>query len=180
MYKDVNLEAVMKRLLVLIDFQNDFIDGSLGSHEAQTIVPQVLEKLKEYAPAERIATMDTHFADYLTTQEGRNLPILHTQKDTFGWQLPVEAQVGFSRIIEKSTFGSIELAEYIREMQPDQVELIGLDTDICVISNVVLIKNYAPEVKVIVDASASAGVTPEKHLAALETMRSLQVEIINA
>lgn len=170
----------MKKFLVLIDFQNDFIDGSLGNKEAVVIMPNVLAKLKEYQPEERLATMDTHFADYLQTQEGRNLPIVHAQKGSFGWQLPVDAQVGFKQIFEKSTFGSIELAEYIRDEAPDQVELIGLDTDICIISNVVLIKNYAPEVRVLVDAKATAGVSPNKYQAALETMRSLQVEILNA
>lgn len=169
----------MKKLLVLIDFQNDFIDGSLGTAEAQTIVPRVVEKLNTYKESERLATQDTHFEDYLTTQEGKNLPVLHCQKGTKGWEIRKEAQVGFKRVFEKNIFGSIQLAEYIRDERVEQVELIGICTDICVISNAMLIKSFAPEVKIIVDASCCAGVTPESHGAALETMKSCQIHIIN-
>ena len=169
----------MKKLLVLIDFQNDFIDGSLGTVEAQTIVPRVIKKLDTYKESERLATQDTHFEDYLTTQEGKNLPVLHCQKGTKGWEIRKEAQVGFKRIFEKNIFGSIQLAEYIRDERVEQVELIGICTDICVISNAMLIKSFAPEVKIIVDAYCCAGVTPESHCAALETMKSCQIQIIN-
>ncbi|RZI49657.1 cysteine hydrolase family protein [Lactococcus kimchii] len=170
----------MRKILVLIDFQNDFIDGSLGTSEAQAIVPAVLEKLDQYAPENRLATLDTHFEDYLTTQEGKNLPVLHCQKGSVGWQMRQEAQVGYAQIFEKSTFGSVELAEFVRSEQIDEVELIGICTDICVVTNAILIKTYAPEVKISVDAACCAGVSLEKHLAALETLRSCQVEIKNA
>lgn len=169
----------MKKLLVLIDFQNDFIDGSLGTKEAQAIVPRVIEKLVSYAESERLATQDTHFEDYLTTQEGQNLPVIHCQKGTQGWEIRKETQVGFQRVFEKNIFGSVELAEYIRNENVEQVELIGICTDICVVSNALLIKSFAPEVKITVDASCCAGVTPESHRAALETMKSCQINVIN-
>ncbi|MFC4653301.1 cysteine hydrolase family protein [Lactococcus nasutitermitis] len=170
----------MKKLLVLVDFQNDFIDGSLGTKEAEQIVPAVLEKLQTYPENERFATMDTHFADYLTTQEGKYLPVMHCIKDTAGWQLQEDAaQFSFQQIFEKNTFGSLELAEFVRDADVDEVELIGICTDICVVSNALLIKAYAPEVKITVDASCCAGVSPEKHLAALETMKSCQIQVIN-
>lgn len=169
----------MKKALVLIDFQNDFIDGSLGTAEAQAIVPKVIEKLATYEESERLATQDTHFDHYLTTQEGKNLPVIHCQKGTKGWEIRKEAQVGFSRVFEKSIFGSVQLAEYVRDAGIEQVELIGICTDICVVSNALLIKSFAPEVKIIVDASCCAGVTPESHQAALETMRSCQIHVIN-
>ena len=168
----------MKKGLVVVDFQNDFIDGSLGTPEAQAIVSQVVDKIKCYSKEERLATMDTHFPDYLTTQEGRNLPILHCQKGTSGWEMRKEAQLGYAEIFEKNTFGSLELAQYVQKNQFDQLELIGICTDICVISNALLIKAYAPEVELIVDAACCAGVSPEKHEAALEAMRSCQVQVI--
>ncbi|WP_081168138.1 cysteine hydrolase family protein [Lactococcus garvieae] len=170
----------MKKLLVLIDFQNDFIDGSLGTAEAQAIVPNVIEKLATYEESERLATQDTHFEDYLSTQEGQNLPVIHCQKGTLGWEIRKEAQVGFKRVFEKSIFGSVQLAEYVRDTEVDQVELIGICTDICVVSNALLIKSFAPEVKIIVDASCCAGVSPESHEAALQTMASCQIQIINS
>ncbi|EKF52102.1 cysteine hydrolase family protein [Lactococcus garvieae] len=170
----------MKKLLVLIDFQNDFIDGSLGTAEAQAIVANVIEKLATYGESERLATQDTHFEDYLSTQEGQNLPVIHCQKGTLGWEIRKEAQVGFKRVFEKSIFGSVQLAEYVRDTEVDQVELIGICTDICVVSNALLIKSFAPEVKIIVDASCCAGVTPESHEAALQTMASCQIQIINS
>lgn len=170
----------MKKALILVDFQNDFIDGSLGTPEAQKIVPTVLEKLKTYPEDCRFATKDTHFEDYLSTQEGKNLPVLHCQKGTLGWEIRKEAQVGYAKVFEKTTFGSLELAQYIKEEAFDAVELIGICTDICVVSNALLIKAYAPEVKISVDASCCAGVSPEKHQAALETLRSCQVEVTNA
>lgn len=170
----------MKKALVLVDFQNDFIDGSLGTKEAQAILPNVIEKLSHYPKENRFATQDTHFEDYLSTQEGKNLPVIHCQNGTYGWEIRKEAQVGFAKIFEKTTFASRSLAEFIRDENFDEVELIGICTDICVVSNALLIKAYAPEVKLTVDASCCAGVSPEKHLAALETMSSCQIEIINA
>lgn len=168
----------MKKLLVVIDFQNDFITGSLGTKEAQAIVPKVIEKINSYAKEDRVATLDTHKADYFSTQEGKNLPVRHCQKGTSGWELEKQAQVGYAKLFEKETFGSKELAEYIAQSDYDYVELIGICTDICVVSNALLIKAAAPEVHLLVDSSCCAGVSPEKHEAALETMRSCQVEIL--
>ena len=170
----------MRKILVVIDFQNDFIDGSLGTKEAQAIVPKVIEKIQSYPENDRFATLDTHFENYLETQEGKNLPVMHCQKGSFGWEMRAEAQLGYAKIFEKNTFGSIELAEFIKNEKIDQVELIGICTDICVVSNALLIKAFAPEVEISVDAACCAGVTPEQHLSALTTMKSCQIKVINA
>ncbi|QIL50496.1 cysteine hydrolase [Weissella coleopterorum] len=166
-----------KKMLVLIDFQNDFINGSLGTPEAQSIIPAVLQKLSEYSENERVATMDTHDQNYLLTQEGLKLPIIHTQFETKGWEIYSDAQVGFKHIIYKNTFGSVELAQLLIDERVDEVELIGLDSDICVISNAALIRSMAPEVKIIVSAQATAGTTPENHINALEVLKTLQIEV---
>lgn len=169
----------MKKLLALIDFQNDFIDGSLGTIEAEKIVPSVIKKIQSYDKNNRVATMDTHFEYYMLTQEGWHLPIIHCIKGTKGWLLHKEAQVGYKKVFEKSTFGSLELAKFIKDERYDEVELIGVCTDICVVSNALLIKSWTPEIKIIVDAHCCAGVSPEKHLAALETMKSCQIQVVN-
>ena len=169
----------MKKLLVLVDFQNDFIDGSLGTPEAEAIVPRVIQKLQEYDETERVATLDTHFPDYLTTQEGKNLPVMHCQKGSQGWDLRQEAQLPYFRTFEKSTFGSVELAEFVRDGGYQAVELVGICTDICVVSNALLIKALAPEVALTVDAACCAGTSPEAHAAALATLKSCQVKILN-
>ncbi|WP_374285779.1 cysteine hydrolase family protein [Lactococcus sp.] len=169
----------MKKILLVIDFQNDFIDGSLGTKEAQAIIGNVVKKIESYEEKNRFATQDTHFEDYLSTQEGKNLPVLHCQKGTFGWEIREEAQLGFAKIFEKNNFGSVELAQFVKAQDVDEVELIGICTDICVVSNALLIKAFAPEVKIKVDVSCCAGVTPESHLAAIETMKSCQIEMIN-
>ena len=173
----------MRKILVLVDFQNDFIDGSLGTAETVAIVPQVLEKLAQYAPEDRLATLDTHFENYLSTQEGQNLPVMHCQKGSFGWQMRAEAQLGFAKIFEKNTFGSLELPQHIKalaENEPDglSVELIGICTDICVVSNALLIKAHAPEIPLLVDSRCCAATTPERQLAALETLKSCQVQVL--
>ncbi len=173
----------MKKLLVVIDMQNDFIDGALGTPEAQAIVGAAAAKIRSYPPAAVLATMDTHGPDYLSTQEGRLLPVEHCIKDTEGWRLRPElaALIPDAAVFEKPTFGSTALAEAVRAMgDVEEIELIGLCTDICVVSNALLLKAYLPEVKIAVDAACCAGVTPEKHLAALETMRSCQIEVRNA
>lgn len=169
----------MKKILLVIDFQNDFIDGSLGTKEAHAIIGNVVKKIDSYEEKNRFATQDTHFEDYLSTQEGKNLPVLHCQKSTFGWEIRKEAQLGFAKIFEKNSFGSVELAQFVKAQDVDEVELIGICTDICVVSNALLIKAFAPEVKIKVDVSCCAGVTPESHLAAIETMKSCQIEMIN-
>ena len=172
----------MKKILVVVDMQNDFIDGSLGTQEAQEIVGAVKEKILDYPSEAVFVTMDTHGADYLSTQEGKNLPVAHCIRGTEGWQLRPELAelLRDAAVFEKPTFGSTALAEAIRSMpEVEEIELIGLCTDICVVSNALLLKAFMPEVRICVDASCCAGVTPEKHLAALETMRSCQIEVRN-
>ena len=169
-------------LLIVVDMQNDFINGSLGTKEAQAIVPAVKARILE-AMEDRwqvIFTKDTHSIDYLKTQEGKNLPIKHCLRGSDGWQLHPELQdlsIG-SSVFEKGSFGSLELAEYVSSLNPDAIEVIGLCTDICVVSNVALLKAYCPEVPMSVRANCCAGVTPEAHAHALATMKSLQVEIL--
>ena len=123
----------MKKALVLVDFQNDFIDGSLGTKEAQAIIPNVIEKLSQYSKENRLATQDTHFEDYLTTQEGKNLPVIHCQNGTFGWEIRKEAQVGFAKIFEKTTFGSLELGNYLKDKNYQNITLVGVVSNICVL-----------------------------------------------
>ena len=165
-------------LLIVVDMQNDFINGSLGTKEAQAIVPAVKARILE-AMEDRwqvIFTKDTHSIDYLKTQEGKNLPIKHCLRGSDGWQLHPELQdlsIG-SSVFEKGSFGSLELAEYVSSLNPDAIEVIGL----CVVSNVALLKAYCPEVPMSVRANCCAGVTPEAHEHALATMKSLQVEIL--
>ena len=173
---------MMRKLLIVIDMQNDFIDGSLGTPEAVGILENVKNKIESYPPEAVVATMDTHGEDYLETQEGKYLPIVHCVKGTEGWKIHPEIAelLGEAEIYEKPTFGCVELASDIQWLfgeEEVELELIGLCTDICVVSNALLLKAYMPEAKISVDASCCAGVTPEKHLAALETMRSCQIEV---
>lgn len=172
----------MKKVLIVIDMQNDFIDGSLGTKEAVAIVPHVIEKIKSYAPEDVFATQDTHPQNYLETQEGRNLPVEHCIKGTPGWdiQKDIAALIPEDHVFLKPTFGSVDLAKAMTKLEPDEIELVGLCTDICVISNALMLKAYMPEVPISVDASCCAGVTPEKHDAALETMRSCQIRVDHA
>lgn len=174
----------MRKILVVIDMQNDFIDAALGTKEAVAIVEAVKEKIRSYPAADVIATMDTHGANYIETQEGKYLPVPHCIKGSDGWQIRpeiAELLVG-AKIYEKMTFGSLALAAdlmMIASREEIELELIGLCTDICVVSNALLLKASMPEVKISVDAACCAGVTPEKHLAALDTMRSCQIQILN-
>lgn len=173
----------MRKLLVVVDMQNDFIDGSLGTPEAVAIVENVKNKIREYDLKDVFVTMDTHTPDYLDTQEGRNLPVVHCVKGTEGWQIrsDIRELLQGARIYEKPAFGSTELARDIAAEaaggEISEIELIGLCTDICVVSNALLIKAALPEVPVAVDASCCAGVTPQSHQAALETMKMCQVHI---
>ena len=168
----------MKKILVVVDMQNDFIDGALGTAEAVKIVPAVCEKIRSF-DGEVVFTKDTHSAIYLETQEGRRLPVEHCIKGTYGWELNGEIQAlsGGCKIIEKPTFGSVELAGYIADGDCTEVELIGLCTDICVISNALLIKAFLPEIPVSVDSACCAGVTPESHENALKAMQMCQIDI---
>ncbi len=167
------------KLLVVVDMQNDFIDGSLGTKEAQSIVAKVKERIKGFK-GRVLFTRDTHGGDYLETQEGKNLPVVHCLRGEKGWEIADALKEYVSEPpFDKPSFGSIALAQELGKMRPSSVTLIGLCTDICVISNALIIKAFLPETKVSVDASCCAGVTPESHLRALEAMKACQVEIIN-
>ncbi len=170
----------MKRLLVVVDMQNDFIDGSLGTLEALAIVPKVVKKIRQYQEAgdDVIFTMDTHQKDYLDTPEGKKLPVVHCVKGTDGWKLNREIDGFAGRRFEKVTFGSLACADYAAGEGYDSVELIGLCTDICVISNALLLKAAMPYTPILVDASCCAGVTPESHENALAAMKMCQIDIV--
>ena len=176
----------MKKILVVIDMQNDFIDGALGTPEAVAIVENVKAKILSYPKENVFATRDTHHQYYMDTQEGRNLPVPHCIRGTDGWQIrPEIAELIFpDHIVDKPTFGSTQLAKLMevlerREEDGIEIELVGLCTDICVVSNALLLKASMPETPISCDASCCAGVTPAKHEAALETMRSCQIRVIN-
>ena len=166
----------MKRTLIVVDMQNDFIDMALGTKEAVAIVPKVKAKIKEYIDGgnDVIYTRDTHFEDYLDTPEGRKLPVPHCIKGTRGWEIADGLYVDGCRIIDKPNFGwpHWEREEFC------SVELIGLCTDICVVSNALIIKATFPEAEVKVDSACCAGVTVESHEAALTTMRMCQIDVI--
>ena len=172
----------MEKILICIDMQNDFVDGVLGTREAQAILPAVIEKIRNHnGPV--IFTRDTHQENYMETQEGHKLPVPHCIEGTDGWQLvPALEQLRCelqAPCIDKPTFGSVELAQALVEenaKQPIEVEFVGLCTDICVISNALLAKAALPEVTISVDPACCAGVTPEAHEAALATMRSCQIQ----
>lgn len=174
-----------KQILIVVDMQNDFITGTLGTKEAQAIVQKVVEKISTFE-GDVYFTMDTHDETYETSQEGKALPVVHCQEGTEGWQLAPQiiaaAPVDPEKIYCKGQFGSVELAEdlqYLHEVEPiDSIELVGLCTDICVVSNALVLKAFLPEVPIIVDSACCAGVTPEKHEAALETMKSCQIHVI--
>lgn len=183
----------MEQILVVVDMQNDFIDGALGTKEAVQIVPYVVDKIKAYrAQGNPIYfTKDTHEEDYLDTQEGRNLPVPHCIRGTKGWGLhpqiealseEIQGSLDKPIIFEKGIFGAEALAQTLREgiKEPSQteIELVGLCTDICVISNAILLKTYMPEVIVKVDGACCAGVTPQSHENALEAMKMCQIQII--
>lgn len=174
----------MRKLLIVIDMQNDFIDAALGTKEAVSIIEPVKEKIRSYPASDVIATMDTHGENYMETQEGKNLPVPHCIKGSDGWRIRPEIAdlLTGAKIYEKPVFGSIALAQDLKALSQKEeieLELIGLCTDICVVSNAILFKTLMPEVKITVDQSCCAGVTPDKHLAALETMRSCQIHVIN-
>ena len=175
------------KILVVVDMQNDFIDGALGTREAVTIVPKVVEKIKSFE-GRILFTRDTHEADYLGTQEGKNLPVEHCIRGTRGWELAPEIEkLRTEEPIDKPSFGSISLGTLLKAQDEElkkqgepgieSITLIGLCTDICVISNAMILKAYLPEVPVIVDADCCAGVTPESHKNALEAMKVCQIKI---
>lgn len=171
------------KVLVVVDMQNDFIDGALGTKEAAVIVPKVVEKIRNF-DGMVLATRDTHDVNYMETQEGRNLPVPHCIWGREGWEIRPEIDTLIKgERIDKTTFGSVTLGEKLREINEktplESVTLIGLCTDICVISNAMVIKAFLPELPVIVDASCCAGVSPETHNQALGAMRVCQIQIEN-
>ena len=168
------------KILVVVDMQNDFIDGALGTPEAVSIVPYVKQVI-EFFDGKVLFTRDTHFADYMDTQEGKNLPVPHCIKDTDGWRIRKELDaLRKTPPIDKITFGSKDLVDILKgEPSIESITFVGLCTDICVISNVMLTKAFFPEIPLIVDAKACAGVTPESHQNALAAMKMCQVRIVN-
>ena len=170
----------MGKAIVVVDMQNDFVDGALGTQEAQAMLPRLVEKLKaeQAAGTALVFTMDTHGADYLETQEGKKLPVEHCIRGTTGWKI-ADALHPFveeaAAVIEKPTFGATALPAALADY--DEIEFVGLCTDICVISNALLLKAFYPEKRITVDASCCAGVTPESHANALSAMRMCQVEV---
>lgn len=174
------------KYLIVVDMQKDFITGSLGTEEAQAILPRVIDKVRHYG-GQILFTKDTHTEDYLNTQEGKKLPVKHCILGGDGWQLADEleeaARKGGWKVYQKPAFGSVELAEALKRENEkeaiEEIELCGLCTDICVISNALLLKAFLPEVPVGVDAACCAGVTPESHKNALEAMKMCQVLVKN-
>lgn len=172
------------KALIVVDMQNDFIDGALGTPEAEAIVSNVKAKIEEYRKDSNavIFTRDTHSDNYMETQEGRKLPVPHCIEGSDGWQIRAELQQEESLIIDKPTFGSYELVDSLRELDEETpleaIELVGLCTDICVISNAIMVKAAFLEIPVMVDASCCAGVTPASHDNALDAMAMCQIEII--
>ena len=163
--------------LIVVDMQNDFIDGSLGSAMAQAIVPKVVEKAAHF-DGKVIFTRDTHGPNYLKTQEGRKLPVEHCIHGTPGWQICRELQPFARDVVDKLSFGSIALPRLLAQNgTPEEITLCGLCTDICVISNAMILKSAFPETPVYIEASCCAGVTPESHETALNAMRAVQIEV---
>lgn len=174
----------MKHFLVVVDMQTDFVDGALGTQEAVAVKPKVVEKIRSFrGPV--FATLDTHGEAYLQTAEGRHLPVAHCVKGTPGWALAPEIAEALQErdavLVEKPTFGSLVLPQLIEDAAGGEdfdVTVVGLCTDICVISNALLLKARFHEKEVYVDAACCAGVSPEKHEAALEVMRSCQINVL--
>ena len=178
------------KILIVVDMQKDFVDQALGTAEAQAIVPAVVAKINAYKENGDvvIATRDTHQPNYMETQEGKNLPVIHCVEGTDGWQLNdavAAALPADAVIVDKPTFGSTALievmGEYVKQAGEENVnvELVGLCTDICVVSNALLLKAFYHEMPISLDAACCAGVTPAKHAAAIETMASCQIKIVN-
>jgi nicotinamidase-related amidase len=169
------------KLLLVIDMQNDFIDGSLGTNEAPLIIAAIQNKIAQYKQNNFpiIFTRDTHDKNYLQTQEGKNLPVEHCIKDTIGWQIASQLDTAGSFIFDKPSFGSIELSQYIKTnyASAEEIEIAGLCTDICVISNAIILKAELPELIITVDSSCCAGATPQSHKNALDAMSMCQIKI---
>ncbi len=174
----------MKKVLIVVDIQNDFVDGALGTPEAQAIIETAANKIKNF-DGDIFVTYDTHYDNYMETNEGKKLPVPHCIKGTDGWQLNTKIAQALKdkkyKTVEKLTFGSVELPKLVKEVIGDntaEITLIGLCTDICVVSNALLLKANFLNAEIFVDSSCCAGVTPETHNAALDTMRCCQINII--
>ncbi len=175
----------MKKILILIDIQKDFVDGALGTKEALAMIPAAVEKIRSF-DGDIFVTFDTHYDDYMQTSEGKKLPVPHCIKGTPGHALNADISAALNgksyTAVEKNTFGSVELPDLIQKAANGEafsIEIIGLCTDICVISNVLILKAHFPEAPIAVDAACCAGVTPELHKAALAAMKSCQIDIVN-
>jgi len=180
MMKGNERKGSIMNILVVVDMQNDFIDGALGTPEAQAIVENVRRKIEQYRQegGQVVFTRDTHTAEYMDTREGKNLPVPHCIKGTPGWEISSVLNTAGSEIVDKPTFGSLTLAEMLHtKKNVASVELVGLCTDICVISNAMILKARLPETDIIVDSSCCAGVTPESHRNALEAMKMCQITV---
>lgn len=174
----------MKKILVVVDIQNDFVDGALGTPEAVAITDKAAEKIKSF-DGDIFVTFDTHYDNYMDTLEGKKLPVPHCIKGTDGWQLNAKIADALKdknyKTVEKLTFGSVDLPQMVKESIGDdtaEITLIGLCTDICVVSNALLLKANFLGSEIFVDASCCAGVTPETHNAALQTMKCCQINVI--
>ena len=169
----------MGNILIVVDMQNDFIDGSLGTKEAVMIVEKVKKEIECFRKNgdNVVFTRDTHTDHYLSSSEGKSLPVEHCIKGTEGWEISEKLDVGDSPVFDKPTFGSVRLAEYLSSKNPDEIEIVGLCTDICVISNALMLKAYLPETPITVKSKLFAGVTPESHTRALESMKMCQIQI---
>ena len=170
----------MRDVLVVVDMQRDFVNGALGSAEAVAIVPAVVERVRGFA-GKVLFTRDTHGEDYLQSREGGLLPVAHCIRGTPGWELIDELQPFAEEIIDKPTFGSVTLGERMRELDAEEpigtITLLGVCTDICVISNAMLLRAFLPETPIAIDAACCAGVTPESHATALKAMAACQFSI---
>jgi len=179
------------KILIVVDMQNDFISGALGTPAAEAIVPKVMEKISQWE-GDIFVTQDTHDKEYLSTQEGRLLPVIHCVEETYGWEIDHTVQAilsaknaAFSNVtyLTKNTFGCRSLAQALSALHMDipieEIQLVGLCTDICVISNAMTIKTFLPDVPICVDAACCAGVTSESHANALSAMKACQIHIIN-
>ena len=178
-------KPIMKKILVVVDMQNDFVDGALGSKEAVAIVPNVAEKITDSDADEIFVTLDTHFENYPETLEGKKLPVAHCIDGTRGHELNAEikkALLGKNyKEVKKTTFGSFDISKRLKESYPDEefeFEFAGLCTDVCVVSNVIIMRAAFPDAKITVDSNCCAGITPETHKAALDTMKSCQIDVI--
>lgn len=166
-----------EKILIVIDVQKDFVDGSLGTPEAQAIVSKIEEKILKGGYGKVLYTFDTHYLpEYWESSEGKKLPVPHCIKGEPGWCSALSTNKDKKSIIEKDTFGYLRWSSYIHA---ESIELVGLCTDICVVTNALILKTYYPEIPITVDASCCAGTTPEAHKAALTVMKSCQIDVIN-